>query len=145
MSMNAIMMAMGACLVLGACASTGYGEDGRPLPVVLHDDGYKVDTGGIPPDKQADIYLVLQQRDASARKCYQDVLNEKHTRQFKGTVKIMLSLNTNGTARAVKIMGGTLANQDVENCLVQTIKDFEFPKLDRSGDVQYEYTFEPQY
>jgi hypothetical protein len=144
--MNAIMMAMGACLLLGACASTGTGEDGRPLPVVVRDDSQmRIDTGGIPPDKQADVYLVLQQRDASARKCYQDVLNEKHTRQFKGTVKILLSLNTNGTARAVRVTGGTLNNKDVENCLVETIKDFEFPKLDRGGDIQYDYTFEPQY
>jgi hypothetical protein len=132
--MNAIMMAMGACLLLGACASTGTGEDGRPLPVVVRDDSQmRIDTGGIPPDKQADVYLVLQQRDASARKCYQDVLNEKHTRQF------------NGTARAVRVTGGTLNNKDVENCLVETIKDFEFPKLDRGGDIQYDYTFEPQY
>jgi hypothetical protein len=45
----------------------------------------------------------------------------------------------------VKIVGGSLDNKDVEDCLVQTIKEFEFPKLDRSGDVQYEYKFEPQY
>ena len=42
-------------------------------------------------------------------------------------------------------MGGTLNNKDVENCLVETVKQFEFPKLDRGGDLQYEYTFEPQY
>jgi hypothetical protein len=29
--------------------------------------------------------------------------------------------------------------------LVQTVKDFDFPKLDRGGDIQYDYTFEPQY
>lgn len=146
MTKIAILLAMGTCLALGACASTGaVGDDGKPLPVVVRDDQMTIDTGGIPPDKQADIYLVLQQRDASARKCYQDVLNEKHTREFKGTVKILLSLNTNGTARAVRIMGGTLNNKDVENCLVQTVKEFEFPKLDRGGDIQYDYTFEPQY
>ena len=73
------------------------------------------------------------------------MLNEKKTRDFKGTVNILLSLNTNGSAKAVKIMGGTLNNKDVETCLVQTIKDFEFPKVDRSGDIQYVYKFEPQY
>jgi hypothetical protein len=112
---------------------------------VRGNEDVRIDTGGIPPDKQADIILVLQQRDASARRCYQDELNEKKTREFKGTVKILLSLNTNGTAKAVKIMGGTLNNKDVEACLVQTVKEFEFPKLDRAGDIQYDYKFEPQY
>jgi hypothetical protein len=60
-------------------------------------------------------------------------------------VKILLSLTTSGTAREVRIMGGTLNNKDVEDCLVETVKQFEFPKLDRAGDIQYEYTFEPQY
>lgn len=145
MRMNALLFAMGTCFALGACA-TGGGEEDKPLPVVVRGgEEMTINTGGIPPDKQADIYLVLQQRDASARKCYQDVLNEKHTREFKGTVKIMLSLNTNGSAKGVKIMGGSLKNKDVEDCLIQTVKDFEFPKLDRPGDVQYDYTFEPQY
>jgi hypothetical protein len=141
MKLSAMLVAMGTCLALGACATS---ED-RPPVIVRGGEEIRVDTGGIPPDKQADIYLVLNQRDASARKCYQDVLNEKKTREFKGTVKILLSLNTNGTARAVKIMGGTLNNRDVESCLVETVKQFEFPKLDRGGDLQYEYTFEPQY
>src|SRR5512140_3711085 len=128
MRMNAILFAMGTCFALGACATTG--EEGKPVPVVVRGgDEMTINTGGIPPDKQADVYLVLQQRDASARKCYQDVLNEKHTREFKGTVKIMLSLGTNGAAKAVKVMGGTLNNSDVEACLIQTVKDFEFPAL----------------
>lgn len=146
MRMNAILFAMGTCLALGACATTGNGDEDKPVPIVVRGgEDVKIDTGGIPPDKQAEIILVLQQRDASARKCYQDVLNEKHTREFKGTVKILLSLNTNGSARNVKIMGGTLNNKDVESCLVQTVKEFDFPKLDRAGDIQYDYTFEPQY
>ena len=147
MRMNVLLFAMGSCLALGACASTGGAdEDDKPVPVIVRGgEDMVANTGGIPPDKQADIYLVLQQRDASARKCYQDVLNEKKTRDFKGTVRMLLSLNTDGSARAVKIMGGTLNNRDVESCLVETVKQFEFPKLDRGGDIQYDYTFEPQY
>jgi hypothetical protein len=146
MRMSTIFFMIGSCLALGACASTGALDDSKPVPILIRGgEEVKLDTSGIPPDKQADIYLVLQQRDSSARKCYQDVLNEKHTREFKGTVKLLLSLNTNGTAKNVRIMGGTLNNKDVESCLIETVREFEFPKLDRSGDMQYEYTFEPQY
>jgi hypothetical protein len=146
MKLNAMLFAMGTCLALGACASTSGASDGDNPPVVVRGgEDIRIDTGGIPPDKQADVYLVLQQRDASARRCYQDVLNEKKTRQFKGDVTILLSLNTNGTARAVKVMSSTLNNKDVETCLAATIKEFEFPKVDRPGDIQYVYKFEPQY
>ena len=143
MKLSTMLFAMGTCLAVGACATSG--SEDRPPVVVRGGEEIRMDTGGIPPDKQADIYLVLNQRDASARKCYQDVLNEKKTREFKGTVRMLLSLNTDGSARAVKIMGGTLNNRDVESCLVETVKQFEFPKLDRGGDIQYDYTFEPQY
>ncbi len=144
MKLSALLFAMGACLSLGACASSSGAEE--RTPVVVHgNEEIRIDTGGIPPDKQAEIYLVLQQRDASARKCYQDVLNEKHTREFKGKVTVLLSLTTAGTAKNVRVMGGTLKNKEVEDCLVATIKEFEFPKLDRGGDLQYDYTFEPQY
>ena len=146
MKLIAILFAMGTCFALGACATSGNGDEGNPTPRVVHgNEDIRIDTGGIPPDKQADIILVLQQRDASARRCYQDELNEKKTREFKGTVKILLSLNTNGSAKAVKIVGGTLNNKGVEACLVQTVKELEFPKLDRAGDIQYDYKFEPQY
>lgn len=144
MKLSTMLFAMGACLSVGACASTGSSGDSSPT-IVRGDEDIRIDTGGIPPDKQADIYLVLQQRDASARKCYQDVLNEKKTRDFKGKVTILLSLTTAGTAKNVRVMGGTLKNKEVEDCLIATIKEFEFPKLDRGGDIQYDYTFEPQY
>ena len=144
MKLIASLFAMGTCLALGACATSSGDEQSIPV-VVRGSEQTRIDTGGIPPDKQADIILVLQQRDASARRCYQDVLNEKKPRDFKGTVKLLLSLNTNGSAKEVKIVGGTLNNKDVEGCLVQTVKEFEFPTLDRSGVIQYEYKFEPQY
>jgi pectate lyase len=146
MRMNALLFTMGTCLALGACATSGSTGDDQSVPVLVRgSEDVRMDTSGIPPDKQADIYLVLNQRDASARKCYQDVLNEKHSRDFKGTVKILLTLGTDGSTKAAKVVGGTLKNKDVEDCLIRTVKEFEFPKLDRGGDLQYEYTFEPQY
>jgi hypothetical protein len=42
-------------------------------------------------------------------------------------------------------MSSTLNNKEVQDCLTSTIKEFEFPKLDRGGDIQYVYKFEPQY
>ena len=148
--MNAthILFAIGTCLSLGACASatsTPRDTENGPRPRIVRDDTQVViDTGGVPPDKEAQIKLLLQQRDSSARRCYQDVLNEKHTREFKGTVKVIITIDTSGHGKP-RAAGGTLGNQEVADCLLGVLRDFEYPMLDRGGDVQYEYKFEPQY
>jgi hypothetical protein len=129
-------------LALTACARTQSGE----APVtVLGRDNTAPPQGGIAPDKEADILLVLQQRETSTRKCYQDVLNEKQDRAFAGSMKVLIGLGTGGEARDVKIVGGSLSDADVAACLVDTIKRFEFPKLDQPGEVQYEFQFRPAY
>jgi hypothetical protein len=125
------------------CATTD--PQAEPRYNIIKGETPKVQEGGIPPERQAEVQLVLQQRDASTRKCYQEVLNDKNDRAFQGTVKVIITVGTNSQATDVKLAGGTLDNRDVENCLVATIKTFEFPKLDAGGDVQYEFLFRPAY
>ena len=86
----------------------------------------------------------MQERDSSARRCYQDVLNEKHTREFKGNVKVIITIDTAGHGKP-RVAGSTLKSPEVENCLVGVLRDYEYPRLDKGGDVQYEFKFEPQY
>jgi hypothetical protein len=123
------------------CAETATGE--QRVRVVPNTET-PAETGGIPPDKQADIQLLLQQREPSVRKCYNDVLNEKHDRAFKGTVILLLTVGTSGKGSA-KIIGGTLNNADVGNCLTEKLGEFEYPQLSNEGTMQYVYKFEPAY
>jgi hypothetical protein len=118
-----------------------------PFRVVVRGKRRCQDRHGWHSARQAGRYHTwcLQQRDASARRCYQDVLNEKKTREFKGTVKILLSLNTNGTAKRREVHGRDAQQQGRRGLPGSTVKEFEFPKLDRAGDIQYDYKFEPQY
>ena len=58
---------------------------GEPRYTIVKRNETAAPQGGVPPDKEAEIQLVLQQREVSTRKCYQDVLNEKHDRAFQGT------------------------------------------------------------
>ena len=101
--------------------------------------------GGIPPDKEAEIQLFLQQRNPSTLKCYSDVLNEKHTREFKGNVIVVLTLETSGKASKVEVIGGSMTDKEVTSCLVEKLKEFDFPAIDAKGSMQYVYRFEPAY
>src|SRR3954447_24866373 len=60
---------------LAGCASTGTDNH---VTVLKGTEAPPAEVGGIPPDKQAEIQLLLQQRDSATTKCYADVLNEKH-------------------------------------------------------------------
>ena len=135
-----------ACLILfastAACTQTATGE---PRYTIVKGNESAAPQGGIAPDKEAEIQLVLQQREVSTRKCYQDELNVKGDRAFQGTMKVLIALNTSGQASQVKVIGGTLNSPEVATCLTETISRFEFPKLEQPGDVQYEFQFRPAY
>jgi hypothetical protein len=131
-----------ASAVAVGCADTSNGE--RRVTVVKNRD-IPPPMGGIPPDKEQDIQLMLQQREPSTLKCYEDVLNDKHDRAFKGTVMVMLTIEPSGKASNVRIAGGTLNNKEVTDCLVEKLKDFEYPQIPNQGTMQYVYKFEPAY
>jgi len=135
-------VALLSTLALG-CAETSEGDVQRVRVVKNADTTAEV--GGISPDKEAEVQLLLQQRDPSTLRCYQDVLDEKHDRAFKGTVIVILTIAPGGKATEVKIAGGTLNNKEVSDCLVEKLKDFEYPQVVQTGSMQYVYRFEPAY
>jgi len=135
-------LALASALALG-CAETT--ETGEPRVRVVKNADTTAEVGGISPDKEAEVQLLLQQRDPSTLRCYQDVLDEKHDRAFKGTVMVLITIAPGGKATAVKVIGGTLNNKEVSDCLVEKIKDFEFPQVTQTGTMQYVYRFEPAY
>lgn len=140
-----VLVSLALLPVLG-CASTGETNEERVR--IVRPQEQSSEQGGIPPDKQAEIQLVLQQRDPSTLKCYSDVLNDKHDRAFKGSVAVIVTLEPSGDASKasdVKIVNSTLNNKEVHDCLIEKIKEFEFPKLDHGGSMQYVYHFQPAY
>jgi hypothetical protein len=137
-------LALFSTVALGCADSSGGGQNVR----IIKTPEASVQTGGISPDKQAEVQLLLQQRDPSTLRCYQDVLDEKHDRSFKGTVIVLLSLEpgSNGVSKGTaKVIGGTLNDKDVSDCLVQKLNEFDYPQVAQAGTMQYVYSFEPAY
>ncbi len=132
---------------LGCAEETATGE--QRVRIVKNNDA-PAEVGGIAPDKQADIQLMLQQREPSVRKCYNDVLNDgSHDRSFKGSVVVLISLASGSKEGAkvtgVKVINDTLKNDDVSSCVVDKLKEFEYPEIPNPGTMQYSYKFEPAY
>jgi hypothetical protein len=148
MTLTKNVLGLAGALILGfsmsgaGCATTPSGEE---RVQVIRDVDKAPEQGGIPPDKEAEIQLLLQQRNPSTLKCYSDVLTEKHDRAFKGHVAVLLTLDTSGHATEVSIVNSSLNNKEVHDCLIAKLKEFEFPQLDHGGSMQYVYHFEPAY
>ena len=147
MTLTRKVLGLTGALVLGAvifgCATTGPGGEERIR--VVREAEKPAEQGGIAPDKQAEIQLLLQQRNPSTLKCYNDVLAEKHDRAFKGHVAVMITLTPSGQASDVSIVNSNLNSKEVTDCLITKIKEFEFPQLEHGGSMQYVYHFEPAY
>jgi hypothetical protein len=150
MTLGAHLVALGllSALSLGCAEETVTGE--QRVHIVKNSEA-PAELGGISPDKQADIQLMLQQREPSVRKCYNDVLNDgSHDRAFKGTLIILISLapgskESGARVTATKVIGGSLNNEEVNTCLVEKLKEFEYPDIVNKGTMQYTYKFEPAY
>jgi hypothetical protein len=128
------------------CADTS--SSGGGVNIVKNPEPSSQPTSGISPDKEAEIQLLLQQRNPSTLKCYSDVLNEKHDRAFKGTVIVLISLEPNGSQAKVsdvKVIGGTMTDKEVTGCVVDKLKEFDYPEVANAGTMQYVYRFEPAY
>ncbi|HVZ74365.1 MAG TPA: hypothetical protein VHJ20_18420 [Polyangia bacterium] len=141
---------LSAALLAATTLGAGCADEtatGEPRVRVVKNADVAPEVGGIPPDKQADIQLMLQQRDPSTLKCYEDVLNDKHDRAFKGTVIVLISLRPSGDSSkaSAKVIGGTLNNDEVSSCLVEKLVGFEYPAVPHDGTMQYTYTFQPAY
>jgi len=129
------------------CAENSAGSWGG-VNIVKNPEPAAQSEKGIPPDKQAEVQLLLQQRNPSTLKCYSDVLNEKHDRAFKGTVIVLLSLEPSGSqskAAEVKVIGGTMTDKEVTSCVVDKLKEFDYPEIQAKGTMQYVYRFEHAY
>jgi hypothetical protein len=140
-------MAVSLTSIVGCAEETVTGE---PRVRVVKSSDAPAEVGGIPPDKQSDIQLMLQQREPSVRKCYNDVLNDGgHDRSFKGNVVLLISLSPGGKENArvtgVKVINDSLKNDEVSSCVVEKLKEFEYPDVPNAGTMQYSYKFEPAY
>ena len=94
------------------------------------------------------IQKVVRLHENEIRHCYEVALQKDKTLQ--GTVTTLFGVRETGIVDKVLIMESTLNNRDVERCIADTIKNWEFYGVYTYGDstlliVKYPYTFVSNY
>ena len=54
-----------------------------------------------------------------------------------------IALDVTGHASAVRVTGGTLVDKEVQDCLVETLEQFAYPRLREPGEIKYQFDFRP--
>jgi hypothetical protein len=138
---------IGAVLVLmmagSGCASSK--PPAEPSLTITYPDQGKPEMGGLSGAYQQEVLIEIERRRPAAERCYQDELNVRQDRGFRGDVTMLMTIGTSGRVKKARVIQSTINSTEVESCLVKKLEMFEFSPTENEGDIQYTYSFEPEY
>jgi TonB family protein len=89
------------------------------------------------------IAKVVRERMPEVKTCYERELAEKP--ELKGRVVVKFTIGLEGKVVTSVLERSTLGVPRAENCIVQAIKGWEFPRpADGDVEVSYPFVFEPR-
>jgi|GEM_PF-1385228 len=129
-------------LALGAAADTGTTVTGHPPASGLGLSGGAGTHGGASASAGFDkeiIGRIVHQHVAEVRRCYEPELAKRP--DLFGRVMVQFTVGANGHVIASALQSSTMGNVRVEDCTVQAVRRWEFPKPSGGGIVIASYPF----
>jgi len=109
-----------------------YDDRERALFAVL--DGHHDDIGvdAAEPFSRASYRMAIRAQFQAVRLCYQSVFGRD-----RGTVEMLVRVNTDGSVAAANLVGGTLESAAVATCVTKQVEQASFPKADEPVTLRY--------
>lgn len=89
--------------------------------------------------ERAEIEVVIKQRMGLIRRCYTREL--RRNPRLQGTVKVRFVIGENGWVKYAAVRRSDLANQVVEQCIIDEMRKLKFPQPEGDGSVIVTYPF----
>jgi hypothetical protein len=100
-------------------------------------------SGQVPPEKMDEINRDLERKRAVISRCIaQAVDNKELPKNSSGKVTIELVIAPGGKADSVKVVRATLQSKTLHECVINHVKDIQFPDLPKPYETSYTYGFE---
>ncbi len=123
----------------GKSLSLGGGRGGKLAKVANTSEGELSVRGGLSGDI---IRQVVNANLASVKYCYEKGL--KKNPELKGKVVVEFMIGTDGSVMSSKIIGTTMHEKDVEQCIAMVIRRWIFPRpYSGTVDVKFPFIFVP--
>ncbi len=110
----------------------------KPIQYDADDDPNLQNEGGGDLER-AEIEVVIKQRMGLIRRCYTREL--RRNPNLQGTVKVTFVIATNGWVKYAAVRRSDLANQVVEECILDEMRKLRFPEPEGEGTVIVTYPF----
>ena len=97
----------------------------------------------VPPEKMDEINRDLERKHSIVSHCLAIAVDNKELpRNSSGKVTVELVISPGGKADNVKVVRATLESKTLNECVVNHVKDIQFPNLPKPYETSYTYGFE---
>jgi len=97
----------------------------------------------VPPEKMDEINRDLERKHTVVSHCLAIAVDNKELpKNSAGKVTVELVISPGGKADSVKVVRATLDSKTLNECVINHVKEIQFPDLPRPYETSYTYGFE---
>jgi hypothetical protein len=102
-------------------------------------------TGGVmvPPEKMDEVQRLLERKQGIVSRCLATAVdNQELPKNSRGKMTLEIVISEAGKANDVKVVNSSLDSPKLQTCVVDIVKEIQFPTLPKSYPTSYTYAFE---
>jgi hypothetical protein len=112
--------------------------DGDDKPVMNDNSGEMVS-----PETMDEIQRMFQRKGNAVSRCLAIAVDNKELpKNSQGKVTLGVTISTAGTVGDVKVIKASLESKSLSDCVVDRVKEIQFPKVPKPYPTTYTYAFE---
>ena len=149
-----VLMTLALCMISCAPKKEAAGVPDSAAPVDAHasETGEKADSAArianVKPDvptadgglEKSIVQNVVRDHQGEIRSCYERALSGKP--DISGRLTVVWTITSQGKVSEPSVKDSKLADESLENCIVDAVKSWEFPAPEGGGQVSVEFPFE---
>jgi hypothetical protein len=142
------MLAMAAALGAGCGTEQGATRSGGTTPgskseAIQRGEPQVMEQGGVPPEKLDEInHFFYRKMGPLQFRCYNDEVERTH-KKYQGNLSLSLVVQPGGKVSDVKVIASSLDAPGIEACVVNEVKQWEWPDVPSPAPYTGSINFKP--
>jgi hypothetical protein len=89
------------------------------------------------------IQRAFQRKGGAVSRCLSFAVDNKELpKNSRGKVTVEVNIETSGAAGEIKVLKATIESKSLTDCVVERVKEIQFPEVPKSFPTTYTYAFE---